>query len=58
MAQEHETATPGLKYDFFLMARLDAAWLSPLEPLRSYSPTAVHVPDIWLFNVPGREALS
>lgn len=47
----------GFEYDWFVHARLDMAWGSPIKPVNIWSPLKMWVPDSWHADVPDTLAL-
>jgi hypothetical protein len=56
MATDH-AAAQGFEYDWFVHARLDCGWVSPVEPISHYSPQRTWLPSTWLENAPDTFAL-
>jgi hypothetical protein len=56
MALDYAKAN-GFEYDWFVSARLDGGWVSPIEPLSHFSPQRVWVPANWQEFVPDIFAL-
>jgi hypothetical protein len=56
MAVDYATEN-NFQYDWFVHARLDCAWVGPIEPLALFNPNVVWVQAQWLLQIPDTFAL-
>jgi hypothetical protein len=56
MAKTYEKAH-GFTYDWFVHARLDAAWGSPIDPVSTFKDNGIWLPDRWIEHQPDTFAM-